>query len=256
MDFSFTDEQQMLLDSTRRLLADQYSVQQRRQIISSPEGYSRSIWQQFSELGLLGLNVPAEDGGLEGGAIGTLLACTAMGEALITEPYLSSAVLATRAIAKLGSSAQRSEWLPRLSSGAVIAVLAHVQTDTTRTQPVLEDVRAARSRNAWRLQGRKTVVYHAPLADLLLISAKLDEASGAGTGLFAVRRGTAGLRLEAFTTVDSQRAANVVLENVEVPDHARLGADVSSALPLVLDYGNSASRSGGFRLCSIVWPRC
>src|SRR5579864_2313883 len=123
----------MLLDGTRRLLADKYSAQQRRQTISSPEGHSRSIWQEFSELGLLGLNIPAEDGGLDGGAISTLLACMAMGEALIAEPYLSSAVLATRAIAKLGSSAQRSKWLPQMNSGALIAVLAHDQSSRTQT---------------------------------------------------------------------------------------------------------------------------
>lgn len=240
MDFSFTDEQQMLLDSTRRLLADEYSAQQRRQIISSPEGFSRSVWQQFSELGLLGLNIPAENGGLDGGAISTLLVCLAMGEALITEPYLSSAVLATRAIAKLGSPAQRSEWLPRLSSGTLIAVLAHDQTHKARTLAMLHDTRAVRARDTWRLKGRKAVVYHAPLADLLLISARVDEASGAGTGLFAVPRGASGFQLEAFTTADGQQAADVVLENVEVPDHARLGGDVSSTLPSVLDYGTAA----------------
>ena len=240
MDFSFTDEQQMLLDSTRRLLADEYSAEQRRQIISSPEGCSRSLWKQFSELGLLGLNIPAENGGLDAGAISTLLVCLAMGEALITEPYLSSAVLATRAIAKLGSPAQRSEWLPRLSSGALIAVLAHDQTHRAPAPAMLDDTRAVRAGDCWRLNGRKAVVYHAPLADLLLISARVDEASGAGTGLFAVPREASGLKLEAFTTVDGQQAADVVLDDVEVADHARLGADVSSTLLSVLDYGTAA----------------
>ncbi len=240
MDFSFTDEQQMLLDSTRRLLADKYSLEQRRQIMASPEGYSRSVWQQFSELGLLGLNVPAANDGLDGGAISSLLVCMAMGEALIIEPYLSSAVLAARAIAKLGSSAQRSQWLPRLSSGELIAVLAHDPTDGARTAAMPGDTRAARSGRAWRLDGRKAVVYHAPLADLLLISAQLGETSGAGIGLFALSRGTAGLELDAFTTVDGQQAANLVLKNVEVADDARLGAEVSSALASVLDYGTAA----------------
>jgi alkylation response protein AidB-like acyl-CoA dehydrogenase len=240
VDFSFTEEQQMLLDGTRRLLADKYSVQQRRQTIASSEGYSRSIWQQFSELGLLGLNIPAEEGGLDGGAISTCLVCMAMGEALVIEPYLSSAVVAARAIAKLGSSAQRLEWLPRMNSGALIAVLAHDQSDGPRTPAVLEDTLATRSSDVWRLTGRKAIVYHAPLADLLLISAKLDGASGAGIALFAVPRGASGLKLEAFTTVDGQRAADVVLENVEVPDHSRLAGDVSSTLPLVLDYGTAA----------------
>lgn len=241
MDFSFTDEQQLLLASTRRVLADKYGAQQRRQIISSPEGYSRSVWQQFSELGLLGLNIPAADGGLDEGAVSTLLVCMAMGEALVIEPYLSSAVLATRAIAKLGSSAQRSGWLARLNSGAAIAVLAHDHSNSARAPTAPEDTVATRSADTWRLEGRKAIVFHAPMADLLLISARLDEGAGAGTGLFAVPRGTPGLTLEAFTTVDSQRAANVILEKVEVSERARLPGAVTSMLPLVSDYGTAAS---------------
>ena len=261
MDFSFTDEQQILLDSTRRLLTDKYSVQQRRQIVSSPEGYSRSIWQQFSELGLLGLNIPAEDGGLDGGAISTLLVCMAMGEALVTEPYLSSAVVATRAIAKLGSSVQRSEWLPRLNSGVVIAALAHDQANNARTQAMLQDTLAARWGDAWRLVGRKAIVYHAPLADLLLISAQLDKASGAGTGLFAVPRGAPGLKLEAFTTVDGQQAADVVLEMLRPgrPCAPRRRRVVNVAIGVGLRHrrlvrgGNRRARQAILNDCG-VWP--
>src|SRR5579859_3621145 len=112
----------MLLDTTRRLLADHYAVARRRQIIASPEGFSRALWQKLSELGLLSLNIPTQYGGLDGGAIDTLLASLAMGEALVVEPYLSSAVLATRAIATLGSPTQRAQWLPRLAAGDLIAI--------------------------------------------------------------------------------------------------------------------------------------
>lgn len=130
MDFSFTSEQQMLLESARRLIADQYSPEQRRRIVASAEGFSPDLWQQFAELGLLALNVPEEDGGLGAGPVGTLLVSIAMGEALVIEPYLSSAVLATRAIATMASHAQRTEWLPRLAAGELIAVLAHDEGTT------------------------------------------------------------------------------------------------------------------------------
>src|SRR5579872_2341049 len=107
----------MLLDSTRRFVADHYDWAQRRRIIASPEGRSAAVWRQFADLGLLGLNVPEAQGGLDAGPIGTMLVSQALGEALVVEPYLSGAVLATRAIAQLASAQQRSMWLPRLASG-------------------------------------------------------------------------------------------------------------------------------------------
>jgi alkylation response protein AidB-like acyl-CoA dehydrogenase len=239
VDFSFTEEQQMLLDVTRRLVSDCYDMEQRRQIIGSQEGFSRSIWKQFSELGLLGLNVPEQHGGTEGDPISTLLVSMALGEALVVEPYLSSAVVATRALATLGSPAQRMQWLPELASGALIAVLAHEEIDTGPMQPLI-DTCAHRSANGWTLDGRKAVVYHAPAADLLLVSARIDNAAAGEWGLFAVPPNAQGLHLEAFITIDGQRAADVVLENVEVPEEGRIGGNVAEQLSAVLDYGVAA----------------
>jgi alkylation response protein AidB-like acyl-CoA dehydrogenase len=236
VDFSFADEQQMLLETTRRFVADHYGVEQRRAIMSTAEGYSSSIWRQFAELGLLGLNVPEEHGGLDGGSIGTLLVSMALGEALVVEPYLSSAVLATRAIAKLGSPAQRSEWLPKLAAGGLLAVLAHEERGTRHSQSAIE-THATSTGSGWILSGRKAVVYHAPIADLLLISARAEDAAGDAWGLFAVPRVSAGVKLQAFTTVDGQRAADVVLDEVKLDAAARIGGNVIAELPAVLDYG-------------------
>ncbi len=239
MDFSFTDEQQLLLDTTRRLLADQYSFEQRRHSLNSATGFSRGLWQQFASLGILALNVPQADGGLEAGPIGTLLVSIAMGEMLVIEPFLSSGVLATRAVAKLASNEQRSHWLPRMIAGDWIVVLAHEEI-TTRHSGSTIDTRARRVGHNWILNGRKAVVYHAPLADLLLVTARIETATGDQWGLFALPRETAGLSLQSFLTVDGQPAADVVLEHVQVDDSARVGGNVVDELPAVLDYGTAA----------------
>jgi alkylation response protein AidB-like acyl-CoA dehydrogenase len=240
VDFSFTEEQQMLLESTRRWLADQYSFEARRRIIASQEGYSRELWQQLTELGLLSLNVPEEDGGLAGGPIATFVVSMAMGEALAVEPYLSSAVLATRAIATLGSSQQRSQWLAPLAAGDTVAVLAHEERG--KSQPYTPpDTRASLSQaGTWRIKGRKAVVYHAPMANTLLVSARTGDSPEAEWGLFAVPRDAPGVTLQTYTTVDAQRAADIEFDNVEVSADARIGDDVSKKLPMVLDYGLAA----------------
>lgn len=238
MDFSFTDEQQLLLDTTRRLLADQYSFEQRRHSLNSPTGFSRDFWKQLASLGLLALNVPQADGGLEAGPIGTLLVSLAMGEALVIEPFLSSAVLATRAIARLASSEQRSQWLPRMIEGDWIVVLAHEEI-TTRHSGSTIDTRAQRVGDDWILDGRKAVVYHAPLADLLLVTARIETAAGDQWGLFALPPQTAGLSLQSFLAVDGQCAADVVLERVRVDGSTRIGGNVFDELTAVLDYATA-----------------
>jgi len=105
MDFAFTSEQQLLADSAHRYITDDYGFDRRKQILASAAGHSSAVWREFADLGFLGLNVPEDDGGLGGGPVETLLLATAIGEGLVVEPYLSSAVLATRAIARLGRRA-------------------------------------------------------------------------------------------------------------------------------------------------------
>jgi alkylation response protein AidB-like acyl-CoA dehydrogenase len=168
-----------------------------------------------------------------------LLVSIAMGEALVIEPYLSSAVLATRAIAKMASHAQRAEWLPRLAAGELIAVLAHDEAAACdRVSPL--QTRAVSAGTEWILDGHKAVVYHAPLAHLLLVSARIEGASGRESGLFAVPRESAGVKLHAFMTVDGQRAAEVALDRVKVGATARIGTNVALELAAVFDYGVAA----------------
>ncbi len=239
MDFSFSDEQQMLLESTRRLIADHYDSRKRRGILASADGYSRELWKEFAQLGLLALNIPQEQGGLDAGPIETLLVSMALGEGLVVEPYLSSAVLATRAVVRLASSAQRADWLPRMANGELIVVLAH---DEAPADGSCADIQtdADLGADGWTLHGRKSVIYHAPIAGLLLVSARITGARAGELGLFAVTPDQAGVELRSFTTVDGQRAADVILNHVNLAPASRLGSDVAEELPALLDYGTSA----------------
>ena len=54
MDFDLTEEQRLLQDSVARLLGDKYGFEQRKGYLKSPEGWSKEIWAQYAELGLLG----------------------------------------------------------------------------------------------------------------------------------------------------------------------------------------------------------
>lgn len=236
MDFSINDEQQMLLDTTQRFLSLEYTFDRRHKLLETEQGWSRELWKQLAELGLLAVDIPEADGGIGAGPVGVMLVSQAVGHSLLLEPFLSSAIVATQAIVRLGSDAQRAHWLPALASGDSIAVLAH---DEARAgiDPSKVTTRASRSDAGWTLSGRKNVVYHAPMADLYLVSARVDDGS---LGLFAVAADAPGISRHDLRTVDGQRAADLSFDNVLLEADARLGKDVSEPLASVIDCATAA----------------
>jgi len=236
MDFSFNEEQQMLLDTTRRFIAERYGFEFRNTVRDSADGWSRDTWQQLGELGLLAIGIPEDEGGIGAGPVGAMLVGNAVGEGLLLEPFLASAVVATQAILALGSPAQREHWLPRLASGELVAVLMHDEAGSGAEPPRI-DTTATRDGDGWRLRGDKALAYHAPLAGLLLVSART--ASGE-LALFAVPADAGGVALQSCVTVDDQRAASLRLDDVRVGLEARLGGDATAALQDASDIGLAA----------------
>lgn len=236
MDFAFSEEQQMLLDTTRRFVAERYPFDFRNRVRDSEAGWSREIWMRLADLGLLALNLPESDGGIGAGPVGTMLVGNVVGEGLMLEPFWSSAVVATQALVELGSAQQREKWLPQMASGESIAVLAHDEV-SARANTMDVQTRAVRDGDGWKIDGRKATVYHAPAADLLLVTARIDDGE---LGLFAVPATTPGLQLQRCTTVDEQCAADVILESVRVDADARIGGEASSALQNVFDQALAA----------------
>src|SRR5205814_9857265 len=102
MDFDLTEEQRLLSDSVDRLLADTYTFEKRKTYVTEPEGWSRALWSQYAELGLLGLPFAEEYGGFGGGGIETMLVMQAFGRGLGLEPYLASVVLSGAALRLAG----------------------------------------------------------------------------------------------------------------------------------------------------------
>ncbi|HET7824976.1 MAG TPA: acyl-CoA dehydrogenase family protein, partial [Anaeromyxobacter sp.] len=111
MHFGLTPEQQLLGDTVQRFLAREYGFEARRKIVKTAEGWSRDVWGKFAEMGLLGLQVPEAHFGMAPATVETLLTMTAMGRALVVEPYLASAILGSALVRELGSSAQQEALL-------------------------------------------------------------------------------------------------------------------------------------------------
>ena len=252
MDFSFSQEQLMLQEATRRFLMHEYHFEARRALQQTPaQGRDSVIWKGFADLGLLSLLIPEQDGGLGGNGIDTLLVMGAMGESLVLEPFLSGAVMASNMIALLGSAQQRAEFLPAMAAGEQLVVMAHDEP-ATRFDRLAITTTATQLEGTYLLQGHKCLVSHAACADYLLVTATIasatsgtsaisTSASSAELAVFLVPRDAPGLRLTSYSTVDGMPASEVWLEQVQVSEAHRLSlSDASSQISQVLDTGLAA----------------
>jgi pimeloyl-CoA dehydrogenase small subunit len=232
MDFDLTDEQRLLKESLDRLVADRYQFEQRKTYGQSPEGWSREIWAQYAELGLLGLPFAEEYGGIAGGPVETMIAMEAFGRALALEPYFATVVLGGGFLRHGGSSEQQRALIPEIAAGKLTLAFAATERHSRYD---LADVatRARRDGAAWVLDGEKGVVLHGDSADKLVVTARVGggQRERDGIGVFLVDAGAAGVSRRGYPTQDGLRAAEVTLAGVHVGPEGLLG-EPGAALPL------------------------
>src|SRR5882724_12117691 len=124
MDIQLTEEQELLRSSVQRLLRDQYDFDTRRKIVATDEGWSRTHWKAFAELGLCAAPFRESTGGLGGGPLATMIVMQEFGRNLVVEPFFETVVLAGGLIEDIGSPAQRDALLPQIMDGSSIWALA------------------------------------------------------------------------------------------------------------------------------------
>ncbi len=238
MDLSYTAEQRALKESAERFLKDRYPFDVRRRIEASSEGYSPELWRAFADLGWLGLPFPALHGGLDGSAVDIALLTETLGASLVMEPYVSTVVLCGGLIAAVGNAAQRAAIIPEIIAGRSILAFGHNEPQGRHVYGQVS-TSAVRTGNEWRLDGRKSIVFDAPMADRLLITARVGADA---LGVFLVRPDAPGMTITPFPILDGRRAANVVLDGVHVADADRIGGDEDQtpAIEAAIDRATSA----------------
>ncbi|MBF6247737.1 acyl-CoA dehydrogenase family protein, partial [Nocardia elegans] len=125
MDFDLTDEQVMLRDTVRDLLARTYDPETRLKVTDTELGWSRDVWRQLAELGVLGLGFAEEFGGAGATAVETLVVLEEIGRRLAPEPLLDAVVVPGTLVAALGTDAQRAQILPAVAGGEQLLAFAH-----------------------------------------------------------------------------------------------------------------------------------
>jgi alkylation response protein AidB-like acyl-CoA dehydrogenase len=232
MNFQLNEDQRMLAESVGRYLSEQYDFESRKKILHSEAGASPAVWKQLAEMGLMSIPFCEAVGGFGGGAIDMMSAMQSIGQALVVEPVLAT-VLAGRLIDRAGSASQKSEILPSVIDGTRRLAFAHTE-DGSRYRLEQVSATAKKTTDGWVLDGLKRVVIGAPLADLLVVSARTSGKAGdaAGVSLFVVAADAKGVSQTAYRTMDNQRAADVRLAGVQVRADALLGAE-GAALPVI-----------------------
>ena len=220
MDFEFSEDQATLRDSLRRLVTHEYTLERRQAFLATPHGSSPRMWGLLAQQGVFSLGLPESVGGY-GGPQEIMLVMEELGRGLVLEPFLSTVVLGGGLIRDHGTVAQRARLLPKIATGELRIVLAHFETGARYVLDHVSSI-ARRGRGSYVLTGSKVLVLDAPLADLLIVSAR-DDAAG-GLSLFLVAPNTPGVTTTPYRTQDGRSAADVVLDEVRLPTAARLGS--------------------------------
>lgn len=206
MDFDFSDDQQQLRDAVRKWVDRGYTFERRNAIVAAG-GFDRTAYGELAELGLAGLYVSEDDGGLGMGPIEGMVVMEELGRGIVLEPLaqtlITSGVLGGYAPAEL-----KAAWLPRMASGEALVVLAHQERKARYKLDVCATT-ATQASGGWTLSGGKNVVPAADQADAFVVPA----AAGGKLALFLVERIAAGVGTRGYGTQDGSRAGDLTLKD-------------------------------------------
>lgn len=230
MDFSWSDEQQdfrkEVIRFARQELADDLIERDRG------ETFSRELWDKCGKFGIHGLPIPAQYGGGGADVLTTVCGLEALGYGCrdnglifsINAHMWSSEI----PILSFGTEDQKQKYLPKLASGEWIGV--HAMTEpTSGSDAYALRARAERKGNCYVINGSKTFITNAPMADMVIVFANLDPSKGkAGVSAFIVDKGTPGFSISKKLHKMGLRTspmAELALVDVEVPVENLLGKE-------------------------------
>jgi len=216
-----TDDQKMLQETAASFLREEGAISNQLRHwrdTGCTDGYGTALWKQFGELGLTGICIPEDRGGLGLGALESALVLEEVGRNLTPSPFLASAVVGTRAIE---GTAHADLWYPAILSGEAVLTLA--VDENKRHAPLETALKAERRGNGFVLNGSKQFVVHGNSADMVVTAARTSGSAGEPEGitLFAIPKVSA--QVETVSLVDSSKAARLVFEDVAVDSDAVVG---------------------------------
>src|ERR1700760_1804713 len=167
MDFQLSDEQGLLRDTTRELLSRSYDAESRIKVIDTDLGWSREVWSQLADTGILGLGFDPE----EAGQIEIMVVLTEVGRRLAPPAIVHAALAPGALIAPLGTDAQK-QLLGDVEAGQHLLAFAHLEPGH-RNPTAQTATSAAQQGDSWTVTGRKNPVLAGGCAAPLCAAARL-----------------------------------------------------------------------------------
>lgn len=193
-DFALGESAEMIRDATRRFAADKIAPLAAK--VDADDWFPRDeLWPAMGELGLHGITVPEEDGGLGLGYLEHVIACeeVSRASASIGLSYGAHSNLCVNQLRRWANAEQKAKYLPKLISGEHVGSLAMSEAGAG-SDVVSMKLRAEAVDGGYRLNGTKFWITNAAYADLLVVYAKTGEGSR-GITAFIVEAGTPGFSI-------------------------------------------------------------
>ncbi len=201
------EERVAFQDAARRLMADHSTEADVRRTMETSEGYDPSLWKQLAEIGIIGLAIPEDFGGVGAGPVELELVMEEAGAALLCSPLLSSGVLAAGLLKATGDADAQERLLPAIADGTTIATVALTGPAGTWTA----DGVAVTSADGV-LTGEADFVTHGQVAGLLLVLARDAD----GLSIYEVDAKAAGVAISALPAFDrTLRLAKIAFDGAK-----------------------------------------
>ena len=235
MDFNFSDDQEQLRDAVRRWVDKGYTFERRQQAVRAG-GFDRAAHDEMAQLGLTGLYIPEEHGGMGMGPVEGMLAMEELGRGMVLEPLVQS-LIAGGVLGGYAPDAVKSAWLPKIAAGEALVVLAQQERKARYRLDICETM-ALQAGAGWSVTGSKSIVAAGDLADAYLVPATIDGV----IALFLVERGGTGVGTRGYGTQDGSRAAEVMFSTAPATLVTTRGL---TALEHAIDIGIAATCAEG-----------
>ena len=228
LDFALGETAEMIRETTQRFAADKIAPLAER--IDAEDWFPRELWPAMGALGLHGITVEEEYGGLGLGYLEHVVACeeVSRASASVGLSYGAHSNLCVNQIKRWGNGAQKAKYLPPLVSGEHVGALAMSEAGAG-SDVVSMKLKAERVQGGYVLNGTKFWITNAAHAETLVVYAKTDpEAGGRGITAFIIEKDMPGFSIGQKIDKMGMRGsptAELVFSDCEVPDEAVMGPE-------------------------------
>lgn len=233
MDFSLSEEQELLRKSARDFLAAECPKSVVKEIEASEEGYSPGLWRKMADLGWMGLAIPEEYGGAGFSLVDLAVLFEEFGRAAAPGPMFSTVALGALPVLDWGSEEQKKALLPRVASGDLMLTMASSEPEVGHDLRFVAATALSRD-GGFAVSGTKLFVPYAQLAGYVLVVCRTAGKPGDEDGLsvLVVDRNAGGVKLTALTTIGADKQFEVEFDGTPVSSTDVLGSE-DEALPMV-----------------------